>query len=154
MFIPVQKLKRRFVMRSFACVAVLACLFFSSPLRAADNASPKNAQAILNEMRMRQLTKSLELTEDQQKKMKALYDEEAKQIKAANDDENLTLMERRQKTQAITKATREKIKPLLTEEQNKKWDEQIAKQNQPRKKNPAAAPAPAPADPAKTPAAP
>lgn len=137
-------------MRLFVFVAVLSCFFSSSPLRAADNGAPKNAQAILNEMRVKQLTKSLELTDDQQKKIKALYDEEAKQIKAANDDENLTLMQRREKGQAASKATREKIKPLLTAEQNKKWDEQIAKQTQPRKKNPAAAPA----DPAKTPAAP
>jgi hypothetical protein len=101
---------------------------------------------VLQQMRAKQLTKDLSLTEEQQKKVQVLYAAEAKELSAVQADENLTLVQKADKQLAIKAATREKIKPLLTDEQKTKWETILAKQNKPKKKPAApAAPAAAPA---------
>ena len=72
------------------------------------------------------LTKRLGLTAEQQAKIKPILDEEAAQLKAI-DDEKLTRAERRTRMQGLHNATFEKIRPLLTSEQQKKHDDMKAR---------------------------
>ena len=70
---------------------------------------------------LRHLTTRLGLTAEQQEKIKPILDEEATQMKAI-DGEKLTRDERRTKVRELHNATFEKIKPMLTPEQQKKHD--------------------------------
>lgn len=70
---------------------------------------------------LEKLTKRLDLTAEQQEKIKPILDEEASQMKAI-DSEKLTRAERRARMQELRKGSFEKIKPLLTPEQLKKHD--------------------------------
>ena len=118
------------------CLIGLALLLCGLvPLRAAESANgktPKNASSVLNEVRLRQLTKNLELTEEQQKKVRALFALEAEKI-AKIDESGVSLGERTDKVNALKKETQESIRPLLTAEQLAKYDLQI-KQAEKRKK--------------------
>ena len=127
MLIPVFTFKR-----SFALLSAVFVLFAVSSF-----AAERDAQSVINELRLKQLTKNLSLTQEQQKQVKVLYDAEAKLMAKINDDENLTLGDRTAKKQALIKETNEKIKPVLTVEQKTKFEEQLAKAT--ARKKPAAA---------------
>ena len=64
---------------------------------------------------MGHLVKSLNLTPDQQAKVKALFDQARPQIIAIHKDAM-------QKTQAIMDNTMSQIRPILTPDQQKKFD--------------------------------
>jgi Spy/CpxP family protein refolding chaperone len=70
---------------------------------------------------LQHLTTKLGLTSEQQEKIKPILDEEAAQLKAI-DNEKLTRAERRTRMQELHGATFEKIRPILTPEQQKKHD--------------------------------
>ena len=61
------------------------------------------------------LTKALDLTPDQQAKVKAIFEQAKPQIQAARE-------EGRQKAQAIRENIRSQIRPILTPAQQQKWD--------------------------------
>jgi hypothetical protein len=123
--------------RFFAITFVVAIVLASGQAtRAADTANKKDAVAMLSQMRVRQLTKSLSLTEEQQKKVQSLYDEEGDRIRALQANESLELNERMKQQSAVHKATVEKMKLFLTEEQKTKLE---ALDNPPRKKRSAPA---------------
>ena len=116
------------------CLIGLALLLCGlAPSRAAENGkTPKDAATVLNEVRLRQLNKNLELTEEQQKKVRALFALEAEKI-AKIDESGVSLGERTDKVNALKKETQESIRLLLTSEQLAKYDAQI-KQAEKRKK--------------------
>lgn len=68
------------------------------------------------------MTKNLGLTADQQQQVAAILKAQAEQGKALRDDTSLSKEQRREKMQAQGKATREKIRALLTPEQQAKLD--------------------------------
>jgi Spy/CpxP family protein refolding chaperone len=84
------------------CAAVLTAVLTAGPSHAAENKSAPNAQAMLNNMRLKQLTKALELTTEQQAKVKALYESESEQI-AKIDAAELPIAERTDKVTAVKK---------------------------------------------------
>jgi hypothetical protein len=113
------------------CLTLLGLLLCGlAPSRAAEK--PKDATTVLTEIRLRQLNKNLELTEEQQKKVRALFALEAEKI-AKIDGSGVSLGERTDKINALKKETQESIRPLLTAEQLAKYDAQI-KQAEKRKK--------------------
>ncbi len=124
-------------------LAIAACVAISSlalPLRAADSdpapAPKKDAQTLLNEMRMRSLVKELELTDEQKPKVQKLLDDEYVVVTKIREDQSLSLVERSDKIKAAQNDTYGKLKPILTEKQSEKLDSLRAKTG--RKKKPAA----------------
>jgi len=77
--------------------------------------------------RMEELTKALNLTTDQQAKVKEIFKESGPQTKAIHEDATLTPKDRHQKMKAIREANETKIRALLSSEQAQKFDEFIAK---------------------------
>lgn len=75
---------------------------------------------------MEELTQAVNLTADQQAKVRELYKEAGPQMKAIRDDATLTQKDRHQKMKAIREATNTKIRALLSDEQAKKFDEFVA----------------------------
>lgn len=99
----------------------------------AEQPAQRNAQDVLTGMRLKQLTKSLQLTEDQQAKFKVLFDEEGVQIAKIHDDPNLSLTEQTTRIGELKKETYGKIKPLLTPEQLETFEKQMAKSSKRKK---------------------
>jgi Spy/CpxP family protein refolding chaperone len=126
-------------------VATAVCVvvsFVALPSFAADDApapapAPKrDAQTVLNEMRMKSLVKELELTDEQKPKVQKLLDEEYVVVTKIREDQSLSLVERADKIKAAQNDTYGKLKPILTEKQAEKLDSLRAKTG--RKKKPAA----------------
>ena len=119
------------------CLTVLALVLSAlAPVRAAEDANgkaPKNASNVLNEVRLRQLTKNLTLTEEQQNKVRAIFALEAEKI-AKIDASGVSLGDRTTKINALKKETQETIRPLLTPEQLAKYDLQIQQAEKRKKK--------------------
>ena len=117
------------------CLIASALVFSAGiPLRAGEPAKekPRNVAEVANSIRLRQLTTRLELTEDQQNKIKVLFAAEAEKV-AKVDAMGLPLNERTMKVTALKKETQDNIRPLLTPVQVEKLDQQN-KQLEKRKK--------------------
>jgi len=67
--------------------------------------------------------KNLNLTEDQQEKIKPIFADQAEQLKAVSSDKSLSKQDKQEKFKLIHTATEEKIEPLLTPDQMEKWGE-------------------------------
>ncbi len=113
------------------CLLFVLTLFFAPACPwstlAADVPAKKDAQTILNEMRLKKFTKELELTEDQQKKVQSIFDAEAQEIAKLGQDATLSITDRRAKTQKLQQETNAKIKPVLTPAQLEKFEKLLAK---------------------------
>src|SRR5206468_2348126 len=84
---------------------------------------PEGSREVTWQERFEQFSKTLSLTEDQQQKIKPLFEAQAEQLKAVYSDTSLSKQEKQDKAQAIHSATEEKIEPLLTPDQMEKWGE-------------------------------
>jgi periplasmic protein CpxP/Spy len=73
--------------------------------------------------RVKHLAKELNLTEDQQTKIKSILEDEHKQLSSLKQDTSLSPEERRTKFEEIRKNTSQQIRALLNEDQQKKYDE-------------------------------
>jgi len=73
--------------------------------------------------RLKHLTKELNLTEDQQSKVKSILGDEQKQLSALRQDSSLSQEDRRAKFEETKKNTSQQIRALLNEDQQKKYDE-------------------------------
>ena len=107
----------------------LAALVFlvGASLQAADSTKskpPQSASGLMTEMRVRQLNKSLQLTDEQQTKVRALIALETDKI-AKVDESGLELQARTEKVTAIKKETQTLIRPILTAEQLAKYEAEI-----------------------------
>lgn len=76
----------------------------------------------------------LNLTADQQNKMKVLNEEMRTKSEAIRNDASLTQEQKREKSMELRKATGEKRKAILTAEQQKKWDEKMKERMKDRNK--------------------
>ncbi|MBS1823632.1 MAG: hypothetical protein JST61_16970 [Acidobacteria bacterium] len=76
------------------------------------------------------LTKRLNLTADQQTQVKAIDDDTGKQMMAVRNDTSLSQEDRRSKMMAIRKASQDKIRGVLTDDQKTKYDALLAEQQQ------------------------
>jgi periplasmic protein CpxP/Spy len=73
------------------------------------------------ESRLKMLTEKLNLTEDQQAKVKPILEDESKQMKALHDDTSLDPADRRVKMKELHDSSTEKINAILTPDQQAKW---------------------------------
>ena len=69
------------------------------------------------------LTKELNLTKDQQDKIKPILDDQMKQAQALRSDTSLSQQDRMSKMRDIHKSSTEQIRAVLTPDQQTKYDE-------------------------------
>jgi hypothetical protein len=119
------------LLRALALVLVALSLALPPFTRAAD--APRDAQTVMNGMRLKKWTKDLQLTDEQQKKVQAFLDEEGKEVAKLDQDSSLDINSRRAKVDDLRKATYAKIKPVLTAPQLETFEKSLAKM-QPKKK--------------------
>ena len=77
--------------------------------------------AMTPESRLKMLTEKLNLTEDQQAKVKPILEDESKQMKALHDDTSLAPTDQRAKMKELHESSTEKINAVLTPDQQAKW---------------------------------
>jgi hypothetical protein len=92
--------------------------------------------------RLNLMIRNLGLTKDQQQKIRPILEEEAVQLDALRGDDSYNRDERRAKLQQLNEATYEKIKPLLTVDQQKKHElaKQTIKENRSKQRDTKARP--------------
>ena len=73
------------------------------------------------EARLKMLTEKLNLTEDQQAKLKPILEDQAKQMKALHDDASLAPADKHAKMKELHESSTEKINAVLTADQQTKW---------------------------------
>jgi len=73
--------------------------------------------------RMENLNKELNLTKEQQEKIRPIIENEMKEMRTVREDSSLTPEQKREKTKAIHQTTKEAINKILTPEQQKKYAE-------------------------------
>lgn len=76
------------------------------------------------------LTKRLNLTTDQQAQVKAIDEDTGKQMMAVRNDTSLSQDDKRSKMTGIRKASQDKIRGVLTDDQKTKYDALLAERQQ------------------------
>ena len=77
--------------------------------------------AMTPEGRLKMLTEKLNLTEDQQAKLKPILEDQSKQMKAVHDDTSLAAADKQAKMKELHESSTEKINAVLTPDQQTKW---------------------------------
>lgn len=111
-------MKSRLITLSAACVALFATVAFGQAPDAADKNDDRPHRWHHKRGtgdRLEHLTKALDLTPDQQAKIKPILEQARPQMKAARE-------ESREKARAIRENTMAQIRPLLTPAQQQKFD--------------------------------
>jgi Spy/CpxP family protein refolding chaperone len=73
------------------------------------------------EARLKMLTEKLNLTEDQQAKLKPILEDQSKQMKALHDDTSLAPADKQAKMKELHESSIEKVNAILTPDQQAKW---------------------------------
>ena len=73
------------------------------------------------ENRLKMLTEKLNLTEDQQAKLKPILEDQSKQMKALHNDASLAPADKQAKMKELHESSVEKINAVLTPDQQAKW---------------------------------
>jgi len=73
------------------------------------------------EDRLKMLTEKLNLTEDQQAKLKPILEDQSKLMKALHDDASLAPADKQAKMKELHESSVEKMNAILTPEQQTKW---------------------------------
>ncbi|HEY1272063.1 MAG TPA: hypothetical protein VGF08_08765 [Terriglobales bacterium] len=82
---------------------------------------------------LKQLTNKLQLTEDQQSKIRPILADQRKQASDILHDSSLPRQDRRSKIMDLRESTDKQVKSVLNEDQQKKFDEMRQKQQDRRK---------------------
>ncbi len=80
------------------------------------------------DQRLQMLTKRLNLTADQQEKIKPMLESESQQMQALHQDTSLSQADRMSKMKQIRQGTNEQIKSTLTSDQQQKFVEMMSHQ--------------------------
>ena len=109
-------MKSRLITLSAACVALFATVSIGLAQEpAAKNNERPNRWQHRRDNRLEHLTRALDLTPEQQAKVKAIFEQAKPQIQAARQ-------EAKQKRQAIRENIQSQIRPILTPAQQQKFD--------------------------------
>ncbi len=87
----------------------------------APEAGPQGPPPIAD--RLQRMGQMLQLTDEQKAKIKPLLEAEVAQIKTIHNDSSLSRPQKMEKIQQLRSSTHDKIKPILTPEQQKKLEE-------------------------------
>jgi hypothetical protein len=76
---------------------------------------------------LQRMTKQLNLSPDQVSQIKMIDDDTAKQIEAVRSDSSVAQADKREKIMDIHKASEDKIRAVLNDDQKTKYDAMLAK---------------------------
>ncbi len=79
------------------------------------------------DQRLQMMTKQLNLTADQQEKIKPMLESQSQQMQALHQDTSLSQEDRISKMQQIRQSTNEQIKSVLNSDQQQKFEEMMSR---------------------------
>jgi periplasmic protein CpxP/Spy len=79
------------------------------------------------EQRLQHMTKALNLTDDQQQKIKRILESQSQQMQTLRQDTTMSQQDKWTKMREIHQATNDQIKPILTTDQQQKWEQMQAR---------------------------
>jgi len=103
----------------------------TSPAAATSPAAPEGEHQHMNPME--RLTKALDLTQDQQAKLKPIFEDRKDKMKALRDDASVTPDQKKEKAKAIMDATNDQVKAILTADQLPKYEKFLQEMKDHRK---------------------
>jgi periplasmic protein CpxP/Spy len=109
----------------FALMAAAAVVNAQTPSEQGGAQQWGHGQPPTTEQRLQRMTQQLNLTDDQQQKLKPILDNESTQMQTLRSDSSLTQEERMAKMKEIRQSTSEQIKPILTADQQAKYAEMM-----------------------------
>jgi protein CpxP len=92
------------------------------------------------ESRLEELSKQLNLTDDQKAKLKPILQDESQQLQAVRNDASLDHDQKMAKAKEIRGAHKSQIKEVLTPDQQKKWEEMKKEAKEQKEKKSEASP--------------
>lgn len=81
--------------------------------------------------RLQHLTQMLNLTSDQQQKIRPILDNESQQMQTLRSDTSMSREDKMTKMRSIRETTMSQITPILTTEQQQKWQQMQAQHRRP-----------------------
>lgn len=81
--------------------------------------------------RLQHMTQMLNLTSDQQQKIRPILDNESEQMQTLRGDTSMAREDKMTKMRSIRQSTMSQITPILTPEQQKKWESMQARRRGP-----------------------
>jgi periplasmic protein CpxP/Spy len=87
------------------------------------------------ESRLEEMSKQLNLTDDQKAKLKPILQDEAQQMQAVHNDASLSQDQKKAKAKEIHEAFKPQINNVLTPDQRKQWEEMKKKSKEQREKS-------------------
>jgi len=119
----------------FCALLAVAMACGASAVYAQDNMSQGGAagehhQPMSADRRLEHMTKMLNLTTDQQAKIKPLLETEQTQMQSLRSDSSLSPDDRRAKAQQLRESTHQQINGILTAEQQQKWQQMQERQRE------------------------
>jgi len=82
------------------------------------------------DQRLQMMTQQLNLTSDQQAQIKPILESEQQQSQAVRQDSSLSEQDRMAKMKQIRETTASQIKPILTADQQAKWEQMMSHRGQ------------------------
>jgi Spy/CpxP family protein refolding chaperone len=95
----------------------------------------QNGPGVIGTMRVKQLTRDLALTDEQQQKVKLLIEQETAQIANVDETANLSITQRAIRVGELQKESYERMKPLLTPAQLDKLEQMLSKAQKRKKRS-------------------
>ncbi|MGB8887721.1 MAG: hypothetical protein WCC87_13420 [Candidatus Korobacteraceae bacterium] len=109
-------------------IAIVGCgSALNAQMPPGPNAGHRPGKQLTTEERLQRLTQYLNLTDDQQQKIRPILENETQQLNALHQDTTMTGPERRDKMLALRDTTTEQIKPILTPDQQTKFEQMMAR---------------------------
>ncbi len=82
------------------------------------------------DQRLQHLTQMLNLTSDQQNKIKPILENESQQMQTMRADTSMSREDKMSKMRSLRETTNSQIKPILNTEQQQKWEQMQAQMHQ------------------------
>ena len=122
--------------KAFLRAATMACLLLGAMAVFAQEPPPaqpqggggwQRGQMPTPEQRLQRMTQALNLTEDQQAKIKPILENESTQMQSLRSDTSLSQADQRTKMRQIRENTNSQINPILTADQQKQYAEMMSR---------------------------
>ena len=113
--------------KALVCAMAVALVCCGAALYAQDGMGQGGGMAAAHrmqspELKLQHMTRQLDLTPEQQQKIKPILEQESQQMASLHQDNTLSQQDRRNKFQQIRQNTDEQIKPILTPAQQEKYE--------------------------------
>jgi len=124
-------MKRVFLPSALALTVIFGGATAYAQMGGQDSGPPHGQhQPMSADQRLQMLTQQLNLTSDQQSQIKPILENESQQMQSLHSDSSLSQQDRMSKMREIRQNTASQIKPILTPDQQTKWDDMMSRGRQ------------------------